>query len=128
MTATPLSDQPCTDALAPWTYLSEAFFTLEQERLFKTHWLLAGHISDLQSPGDYITFDAAGERALVVVGENGNINAFHNVCRHRGARLLDQASGTCKHQISCPFHGWTYRFDGKLKTLLCPIPLVSFNQ
>ena len=108
-----MNKENCQDTLAPWTYLSDEFHQLEIE-LFKTNWLLAGHLSELRNPGDYITLDAAGERAIVIVGESGNIQGFHNVCRHRGARLLTE-SGNCKNSISCPFHGWTYGLDGKLR-------------
>lgn len=106
------------DTLPPWTYLSEEFHELESE-LFKTNWLLVGHVSSLRECGDFITYDAAGERALVVVDEHGDIKAFHNVCRHRGAKLLED-SGNCKHRISCPFHGWAYGFDGALINV--PLP------
>jgi phenylpropionate dioxygenase-like ring-hydroxylating dioxygenase large terminal subunit len=104
--------------LAPWTYLSAEFHELESE-LFKSHWMLAGHVSALRSPGDYITFDAVGERALIIVDEQGLVRAFHNVCRHRGARLVTD-SGTCNHRISCPFHGWSYGLDGALHGV--PLP------
>ena len=98
--------------LAPWTYLSAEFHALESE-LFKSQWLLVGHISSLSNTGDYVTYDAAGERAFVIVDDAGAIRAYHNVCRHRGAKLLDD-SGNCRHRISCPFHGWAYGFDGAL--------------
>ena len=106
------------NTLAPWTYLSEEFHALESE-LFKSHWLLVGHVSSLRNTGDFVTYDAAGERAFVIVDDAGSIRAFHNVCRHRGAKLLDE-SGTCRHRISCPFHGWSYGFDGAL--LNVPLP------
>ena len=70
--------------LAPWTYRNPAFFDLEMDRIFKRHWLLAGHSSEMPEPGDYLTFDVAGERALLVRGDDGVVRAFHNVCRHRG--------------------------------------------
>jgi len=106
------------DTLPPWTYLSEEFHELEGE-LFKTNWLLVGHVSSLRECGDFVTYDAAGERAFVVVNEHGEIVAFHNVCRHRGAKLLED-SGNCRHRISCPFHGWAYRLDGALINV--PLP------
>ncbi len=106
------------DSLAPWTYQSEEFHELESQ-MFKSHWMLAGHISELRSQGDYITFDAAGERALIIVDGDGQIQAYHNVCRHRGARLLSD-SGNCRHRISCPFHGWSYGLDGALQSY--PLP------
>ena len=114
------------DTLAPWTYLSPEFHELETI-LFKTQWLLAGHISSLRQPGDFITYDAVGERAFIIVDESGGIRAFHNVCRHRGAKLLDD-SGNCKHRISCPFHGWSYDFNGALANVPLPETFKNLNK
>lgn len=114
------------DTLAPWTYLSDEFHELERD-LFKRNWMLAGHVSALRNVGDYITFDAVGERALVVVDEGGEIRGFHNVCRHRGAKLLD-GSGQCRNRINCPFHGWSYALDGALKGLPLPETFEAFDR
>ncbi len=121
-----ISDLAQRDTLAPWTYLSSEFHELETE-LFKTNWLLAGHISALRERGDYITYDAVGERALVIVDEEGEVRAFHNVCRHRGARLLTE-SGNCKRRISCPFHGWAYDFDGSLRNVPLPETFTDLSK
>lgn len=119
MTTPPASRQPqnrrMPAMLPPWTYRSEEFTALEIERLFRRQWLLAGHVSDLPAPGDYLTFEAGGESALVVRGADHRLRAFHNVCRHRGARLLDRERGRCPLRITCPFHGWTYGLDGALR-------------
>ena len=64
------------DSLAPWTYQSSEFHELESE-LFRSHWMLAGHVSELRNKGDYITFDAAGERALIIVDDNSEIRGYH---------------------------------------------------
>jgi len=109
-------DQP--EFLAPWTYLSPEYYELEAT-LFKNQWLLAGHISALRNAGDYITIDAVGERALIVMDSQGKLQAFHNVCRHRGARLLSDR-GNCQNRITCPFHGWSYTLDGALRGV--PLP------
>ena len=92
--------------LPGWTYHSQALFDLERDHVFLTHWQLAGHTADLPDPGDWLGFDLLGERAVVIRGTDGVIRACHNLCRHRGARVLDGASGTCKSAIVCPFHGW----------------------
>ena len=112
--ATNTQNNAQSDLLAPWTYYSTEFLELEQNHLFKTHWLLAGHISDIPHPQNYLTFDAVGERALIIRNQDGKIRAFHNVCRHRGAKLVDSERGTCGRTLSCPFHGWTYCLDGEL--------------
>lgn len=112
----PAASPPRT-MMAPWTYSNPEFFDLEVERLFKRTWLVAGHISDLKSPGDFVTFDAVGERAILLRDADGAIRAFHNVCRHRGARIVRGHRGNCKKSIVCPFHGWTYNLDGSLKNV-----------
>jgi carnitine monooxygenase subunit len=101
--------------LPAWTYRSKALFALEREKVFLTHWQVVGHVSDVPNPGDWITFDLLGERAVVMRGQDGLVRAFHNLCRHRGARVVDGASGQCKGAIVCPFHGWVYNLDGTLR-------------
>jgi len=101
--------------LPAWTYHSKALFDLERTHLFLTHWQVVGHASDLPNPGDWLTFDILGERAVVMHGQDGVLRAFHNLCRHRGARVVDGASGSCKGAIVCPFHGWVYNLDGTLR-------------
>ncbi len=103
-----------SNCLAKWCYQDEALFDLEGDRLFRNHWLLVGHISDLPDDRDFMTFGVAGESAIVIRGNDNQLRAFHNVCRHRGARLLNEISGQCAPTLSCPFHGWSYRLDGKL--------------
>lgn len=110
----PGEDKCFTNILAPWTYLNQELFELEIDTLFKPSWMLAGHISELARPRDYITFDGFGERALIVKDNSGAVRAFHNVCRHRGARLLEGRGSNCPHALSCPFHGWTYDLAGNL--------------
>ncbi len=101
--------------LPAWSYLSDEMLELEKEALFRRHWQLVCHISDLPQPGDYVALDIVGERALIVRGQDGTVRAFHNVCRHRGSRVVANDKGHCKAAIVCPFHGWTYNLDGTLR-------------
>jgi phenylpropionate dioxygenase-like ring-hydroxylating dioxygenase large terminal subunit len=101
--------------LPGWTYHSPALFALEREALFLTHWQIVGHESDIPEPGDWLAFDLMGERAVVMRGRDGVVRAFHNLCRHRGARVVDGPHGSCKGAIVCPFHGWVYNLDGSLR-------------
>ena len=64
--------------------------------------------------GDYHTLDYLGESVVVIRGHDGVLRAFTNVCRHRGSRILDGASG-CARTIVCPYHAWTYNLDGSLR-------------
>ncbi len=101
--------------LPGWAYHAPAVFALEQERIFRRHWQIAGHVSDIPEPGDYVTLDIAGERAVVIRGHDGVPRAFHNICRHRGTRVVQGETGRCNKAIVCPFHGWAYNLDGTLR-------------
>lgn len=101
--------------LPAWTYHSPALFDLEREKLFLTHWQVVGHVGDMPAAGDWLAFDMLGERAVVMRGHDGVVRAFHNLCRHRGARVVDGEKGHCKGAIVCPFHGWVYNLDGSLR-------------
>lgn len=101
--------------LPAWTYHSQALFDLERDHVFLSHWQIAGHQNDIPAPGDWITFDLFGERAVIMRGRDGVVRAFHNLCRHRGARVVDGDHGHCKGAIVCPFHGWVYNLDGTLR-------------
>ncbi len=98
---------------ASW-YTDEAFLALERERVFGANWLLAGRTDQLASAGDYLTGEQAGEPYVVVRTADGQLQAFHNVCRHHAAAVAEGA-GRCK-QFVCPYHGWTYELDGRLRS------------
>jgi phenylpropionate dioxygenase-like ring-hydroxylating dioxygenase large terminal subunit len=105
-----------TDGLPAWTYRSDALIELEYERVILPSWQFACHISQVREPGAYVTLDMIRDSIAVVRGKDGKLRAFKNVCRHRGARLLDGA-GKCKGSIVCPYHGWTYGTEGELRAL-----------
>lgn len=102
------------NSLPAWTYVSEGFFALEARHVLKPAWQLVCHRSNVPKPGDFVTFDFLNERAVVVRGHDGEIRAFHNVCRHRNARLLDGPGGNAGKDIVCPYHAWVYDLDGTL--------------
>ena len=101
--------------LPGWAYHSPALLELEKEHVFRNHWQIAGHVSDVPNEGDYLTIDVVGERALIVRGKDGVVRGFHNMCRHRGCRVVADSQGTCKNALVCPFHGWVYNLDGTLR-------------
>ena len=101
-------------ALPAWVYRDEDFLALERERVFLPSWQIVCHLSDIAEAGDYVTFELLGELALVVRGGDGRARAFHNVCRHRAARLLEGPKGNCGRRILCPYHAWGYDLDGRL--------------
>jgi choline monooxygenase len=106
-------EQPETTALDPRLYVDPDGMAREQAAIFARSWQLAGHVSDLAEPGRFVAVQVGAESALVVRGEDGELRAFRNVCRHRAARLRE-GRGDCGKAIRCPYHGWTYRTDGRL--------------
>ena len=106
--------------LPGWTYFSERLFELECAELFRTHWQYICHVSEVAEPGRFATLDIGGERGFVIRGEDGALRGFHNLCRHRGSRVVAAERGVCKRMIVCPFHGWTYNLDGSLRGVSRP--------
>ena len=102
--------------LPPWTYTHPELTRLEHERVLLPSWQIVCHVNDVASPGDYLTFDLGPESIVVLRDRSGSVRAFHNVCRHRAARLLD-GSGSCQGAITCRYHGWTYSLEGALRGL-----------
>jgi phenylpropionate dioxygenase-like ring-hydroxylating dioxygenase large terminal subunit len=114
--------------LPAWTYHSHSLFELERTELFLNHWQIAGHVSDIPGPGDWMTFDFLDERALVIRDREGVVRAFHNLCRHRGARLVAGEAGRCRSALVCPFHGWVYNTDGSLRGPSRPETFGEFDK
>jgi phenylpropionate dioxygenase-like ring-hydroxylating dioxygenase large terminal subunit len=102
--------------LPAWTYSHPELTRLELERVLMPSWQISCHISVVAKPGAYFTFDLGPESIVVVRDQDGAIRAFHNVCRHRAARLLD-GDGRCPGAITCPYHGWSYSLDGALRAV-----------
>jgi phenylpropionate dioxygenase-like ring-hydroxylating dioxygenase large terminal subunit len=100
-------------SLAQAFYLDPEIFELEVKRFLGAHWILAGHVSQIPAQGDYFIVEALGSSIIVVRGANGEVHALHNVCRHRGAKICEDASGHTS-LFRCRYHGWSYRLDGQL--------------
>ena len=101
---------PVARGLASTAYTSEAFFALENERLFPASWVFAGFAHEVARPGDVMPVSVAGRPVLLVRGTDGALRAFHNVCRHRCLKLVD-APRNVGRAIRCPYHSWTYGLD-----------------
>ena len=100
-------------SLPAWTYRDPEFAVVETERIFRPSWQIVCHVSDIANAGDWHSLDYIGESVIVVRGADDILRAFTNVCRHRGSRLVDGASG-CAKKLVCPYHAWTYDLDGRL--------------
>jgi choline monooxygenase len=107
-------NQPMLTNLAPRYYADPAIFEAERQSIFRRHWQMLGPVARLAQPGDYLAVDVAGWKLFALRGDDGVLRGFHNVCRHRGARLLAEGAGVCK-TLRCPYHNWVYATDGSLK-------------
>jgi phenylpropionate dioxygenase-like ring-hydroxylating dioxygenase large terminal subunit len=100
-------------ALPAWVYSHPEMTRLEYERILKPSWQIVCHVNSIPKAGDFITLDLGPDSVVAVRNSQGQIQVFHNVCRHRGARILE-GSGNCPGAITCPYHGWSYRLSGEL--------------
>lgn len=101
-------------ALPGGLYNDPAVYAREIGAIFLKSWLCVGHQSQIPSRGDYFLFELDTESVIVVRDGDGGINALLNVCRHRGSRICDEASGHAARLV-CRYHGWTYGLDGTLR-------------
>lgn len=95
-------------------YTNGDFYALEASQLFARGWTFVGFAHDLAEVGDVIPVRVAGTPLLLVRGADRQIRAFHNVCRHRNLKLVEE-SRNCKNMITCPYHRWSYDLAGNLK-------------
>ncbi|MFD4509948.1 aromatic ring-hydroxylating dioxygenase subunit alpha [Streptomyces sp. NPDC058457] len=101
--------------------ISPEFYELERDAIFRRTWLNVGRVEQLPRKGSYFTkeLDAARASVVVVRGTDGEVRAFHNVCRHRGNKLVwddyprEETKGTCR-AFTCKYHAWRYDLEGKL--------------
>ena len=98
-------------------YTAPARLAAEQERVFARTWQLVGRVDQVAEPGDYFACEVAGEPLLVVRDHDGALRAFLNVCKHRGRELVACGSGGRLRNIACPYHGWCYDLDGRLRAV-----------
>jgi len=105
---------PVCHGLPAASYTCREFFELEANQLFTTSWSFVGFAHQLAKVGDVQPLTVAGKPVFLVRSEADKIRAFHNVCRHRNLKLIDQA-GHCDSLITCPYHRWSYDFGGQLR-------------
>ncbi len=108
------------NGLPAWCYKNSELTQLEIEEVFLKNWNWIAHVSDIPESGDFQCLNIANERAVVIRDNDGQVRAFHNLCRHRGSRVVADDKGHCNNAIVCPFHGWSYQFNGELKNISRP--------
>ncbi len=89
-------------------------FRQEVRTLFRNAWVCVGRSDEIPDPGNYRTYEVAGSSIIVLRDGDGRLRAYHNVCRHRGTRLLEANAGGGLSVLQCPYHAWTYGLDGQL--------------
>jgi phenylpropionate dioxygenase-like ring-hydroxylating dioxygenase large terminal subunit len=99
-------------------FISREYAEAEKEKLWPKVWQMAGRVEEIPDVGDFFTYEIGDDSIIVIRSARDTIRAFHNVCAHRGRRLIDAPRGKSRacgsrKQFVCGFHGWTYDLDGK---------------
>ncbi len=124
MAPAPIDRAALADVLAPFgrsrnlpatAYHSPELFSWEQSELFDRHWVCLGRTEDLLRPGQLRALNHGEESVLITRDRDGVVRGFSNVCRHRGHPLLEVGEPVDARLIRCPYHSWSYRFDGGLR-------------
>jgi len=108
-----LEKHPITFSLPQQFYNDEAVFKVEMEQIFYKEWLFAGITGEIPANGNFITLEIGDNPITIIRDQNGEVRAFHNVCRHRGSKLCLVKQGKVP-KLVCPYHQWTYELDGNL--------------
>jgi choline monooxygenase len=108
-------------------YTHPAIEKVELKTVFANSWQAAGRAEQVQTPGQYITCEIAGEPVVIVRGADGVLRAFFNVCRHHAAAVMTDSCGHAD-ELRCPYHGWTYSLKGELKSAPDLGAIVNFDR
>jgi Rieske 2Fe-2S family protein len=100
--------------LPPAAFTDETVLDWELGNFFGREWICAAHVSAVAEPGAWVMRELGDQSFFVIGDKDGVPRAFHNVCRHRGARLFEAERGRARARITCPYHAWSYGFDGEL--------------
>jgi Rieske 2Fe-2S family protein len=124
MSQAPLDQTSLQKVIAPFgqnrtfpadAYLSQDVFEWEMENLFRSSWVCVGRGDELVGSGQIRAVDVSGEGVLLARDREGALTAFSNVCRHRGHELAPVGGAIDARLIRCPYHAWSYRFNGDLR-------------
>lgn len=95
-------------------YTSEEFFERERQAVFADGWTFVGFVHEAAKPGACVPVEVAGRPLLILANEASEIQVFHNACRHRGLKLVNEPCSV-KNSINCPYHAWSYNLNGELE-------------
>jgi len=96
-------------------YNDPDLYQIDLEAIWYKEWVFAGHDAEILEAGEYITIQLGAYPIILIRGRDGEVRAFHNVCRHRGFKICDAPKGKVKRRLACPYHQWTYDInDGSL--------------
>ena len=95
-------------------YTSETVYKMDIQHYWNHSWIWVGHINQIPNVGDFFLFDYGYESVIIARDKNDSVNAFLNVCRHRGSRVCIEKSGNTRVFV-CPYHAWTYELNGSLR-------------
>lgn len=110
---TSVQDKPVRALPASW-YTSSEMYEFERRAIFSKRWLFITSTSRVKNTGDWLRYQFAGFDIIITRDRQGNINAFHNVCRHRAYPVIEkEGSGNAKI-LACRYHGWSYGLNGNL--------------
>ena len=97
-------------------YCDDALFDLDMQKIVTRKWLLVDHVSRIPEPGHFFLYEVGSESIIIVRENDSKVNAFFNVCRHRGSLICLEPQGK-RSQFTCPYHAWTYDLGGRLQGL-----------
>src|SRR5919107_1901849 len=110
----PTAADPLDGMSSPgWLYFDPDFFRAEKRAFLRAAPQVVCHESEIAKAGEWRSIDYLGESVIVMRGDDGEVRAFSNFCRHRGSRLVD-GTGGCAKVLTCPYHAWSYARDGRL--------------
>ncbi|MFT5417677.1 MAG: choline monooxygenase [Gammaproteobacteria bacterium] len=101
-------------------YIDPVHFELERTAMWQKTWLYAAHIDQFPEPGSFVVWRHGSAPILIIRGDDGEVRAFYNTCRHRGAPVARGATGKAGAVLVCGYHGWSYDRQGKLKAITDP--------
>jgi phenylpropionate dioxygenase-like ring-hydroxylating dioxygenase large terminal subunit len=122
-----VEDQDAGYALPARFFYDDAVYEQEKTKIFFKSWHLVAHVNELREPGSLVTHDIFEQSIIVVAGRDGEIRAFHNVCQHRGNRLIESRRGKVS-MLTCGYHAWTYSLDGCLRGAAHTQGVAGFNK